>query len=241
MHFFQQLQSTLFIASAFLLATVKGDYVLSSYYYSKDICTAADATPKYATIATAVTSACASLGTNVWGKAACNANGGVDVSVYTNKDCTGTPSVSKNDATTCATQTFGTDIQSQTCVTGTFKAPMPIASSSMYTDDKCTTPYAAGYSASIVTVYPLDKCSQVDATTSQMYKCVGGSPTLVAYKGLKCTGDANSVTFPGGKCVSAGSGQYMKWEACASSGAASTSVTFLALGLLVLATFSSAM
>lgn len=183
------------------------------------------------------------MGTNMWAKGACNANGGLDVSVYNNNACTGTPSVSKIDATTCATQTFSSEIQSQSCVTGTFKAPMPIASSSMYTDDKCTTPYATGYAASTLTVYPLDKCSQVDATTSQVYKCVGGNPTLVGYKGLKCTGDANSVSFPGGKCVSAGGNPplYMKWDSCASSGAASTSVTFLALGLLVLATFSSAM
>jgi hypothetical protein len=214
--------------------------VLSSYYYSKDICTASDATPTYATIATAGTS-CVSLGVNSWGKAACNSAGGVDVSVYTNKDCTGTPSVSKNDASTCAT-TQGSGIQSQTCVTGTFKAPMPIASSSTYTDDKCTTPSASGYVASFVTVYPLDKCAQVDASTSQIYKCVSGSPTLIGYKGLKCTGEtAGTVTFPAGKCVTAGSGMYMKWDSCASSGAASTSVTFLAFGLLVLATFSSAM
>jgi hypothetical protein len=232
----QQLHSTLFIASAFLLATAKGDYVISSYYFNKDTCTAKDATQTYTMVGT-IGTGCLQQG-SAWLKYSCNGNA-TQYAVYNNKDCTGTPYNNTMGPATCEART--NDFESSTCVAGTFKASVPVASASRYSDDKCTTPLTLGYYSSLSTIYPLDKCSQVDATTSQMYKCINGNPTLVNYKGLKCTGDANSATFTGGKCDSVGSGQYMKWDSCVSSGASSTSVTFLAFGLLVLATFSSAM
>jgi hypothetical protein len=215
---------------------------METQFFDTTVCKASDAVPTSVTISTIDPKCVAVSQSSV--KIACNTNGNgsMIMSSYPGSTtCTGTPFVALTNPDTCTDQS-GVSAFSKSCGTGTFKAPVPIASYSQYTDDKCTVLYPTGQYSSIMNAWPLDQCAQTSATASTMYKCVGGSPNIIIYKNNKCTGESTTVAVKAGVCVSNGGGQYLKYDACtSSSGASSTSITILSFVLLVLATFSSTM
>ena len=191
-------------------------------------------------------SLCLDVGGGLYGRAGCKSNGDMIYAIFTSSTCADS-SFSYNSTylaySPCSSMSGSSGLfTGKKCYPGSFSTKIPVAIQQGFSDDKCAQANGLIKASKQSTLYPLDTC--VDSGTSSMkYSCSGGKPTATVYGANKCSGASQSQPFPT-DCTanSAGSGGgSFKWATCASSGAASTSVTFLALGLLVFATFSSAM
>lgn len=238
------------IVTAACIAVVKADYFIQGIYDSKATCDA-EGIPTQAFLDVIDSSLCASIGSGGSGgsysRAVCKSNGDLVLAIFSGNTCadstfqynTTLPSYLYKPCEAYAGGLF----TAQKCYSGPFTTKIPVAIQQSFSDDKCTEAVGANKAFKRSTLIPLNTCSD-QSTSSTKYTCSGGKPTATLYGATKCTGSSQSQPLPT-DCTANGQGQTgsYRWAsspACA-SGAASTSVTFLALGLLVLATFSSAM
>jgi hypothetical protein len=232
------------VITAACLAVAKADYWIQGIYSDKATCDS-EGVPTQAILNVIDTSICADIGGGSFGRSGCKSNGDLIMAIFSASTCADssfTYNSTLQSYSPCSSMSGGSMFTAKKCYPGTFATKIPVATQQSFSDDKCAVPTGFIKAAKLSTLYPLDTC--IDSGSSSMkYSCSGGKPTATVYGANKCTGASQSQPFPT-DCTanSAGSGGgSFKWAACASSGAASTSVTFLALGLLVLATFSSAM
>lgn len=247
----QTTQSVLsIIVTAACIAVVKADYFIQGIYDSKATCDA-EGIPTQAILDVIDSSLCASIGGGMYNRAGCKSNGDSVLAIFSGNTCADSTFLYNTTGSllykTCEVLSGSPGMfTAQKCYSGPFTTKIPVAIQQSFSDDKCTEangPISKAYKRS--TLYPLNTCFD-SGTSSSKYTCSGGKPSATVYGATKCTGSSLSQPFPTdctANPASSGGGSY-RWASsptCVSSGAASTSVTFLALGLLVLATFSSAM
>ena len=175
---------------------------------------------------------------------ACNANGDIVRMLYTGQTCstfnTNTTPASAGSSYSPCTLT-GSFYSGSKCFPGKFTPPAPMIFQSQFTDASCTMPQMVATPTVQSIIYPIGVCIDQGPSQSVKFTCSGGKPTMTTYGATKCTGATATESYST-DCTKDKSGtSYSRYAPCVSSGAASTSVTFLALGLLVLATLSSAM
>jgi hypothetical protein len=178
---------------------------------------------------------------------ACNADGDIVRMLYTGQTCSTfntntTPASAGSSYSPCTlTNSF---YSGSKCFPGKFTPPAPMIFQYQFTDASCTMPQMVATPTVQSIVYPIGVCIDQGPSQSVKITCSGGKPTTTTYGATKCTGASTATESFSTDCTKdkgTGPASYSRYAPCVSSGAASTSVTFLALGLLVLATFSSAM
>jgi len=219
---------------------VSADYFVQATFETNAACVAE--TPAFSAYVTSFTSACTVENSNSY-RLACAANGDAVKMSYTGTTCSTTPSNSTGiPYMACAAS--GPFFNGGKCITGTFKPPVPMVAFQQFSDAQCNTPIRALPSpAQSSNLYTIGACVDLGATSAKV-TCSGTKPTILHYNQGKCSGTLNRTESYSTDCVKDinNPANYVRYAPCeSSSGAASTSVTFLALGLLVLATFSSAM
>jgi hypothetical protein len=224
---------------------VSADYLFLGTYETQAACSAQ--TPLLFANVDSFTSVCTVESSNSY-RLACAANGDAVKMSYSGTTCSTTPS-NTTFQQYMACVSFAPFFAFRKCLPGTFKPTTPMVSYQQFSDAQCTKPTTSFLPPAQQSGFqPLGYCVEL-GTTSGKISCSGGKTTLMNYNQGKCSGTINATeSFSTTDCTkqsdsgSSYPATYIRYAPCeSSSGAASTSVTFLAFGLLVLATFSSAM
>ncbi len=223
------------------MAVVKGDYSAEKVYKDASTCKAGGAVAN--TWVNSVNPGCYSS-SNAFFKYFCTGSK-LQYQQYTSSTCgTATGQIQDVEYSSISCDKSNSTIS---CTAGNFAPPAGTIYAQIFTTSQCDVPAGNGY-ISQYGILASDKSCVPDygTSTSIRVSCSAGTSNFESYAGTTCSGSTTAVaTAKSGVCTQVlVGGQVSNIRALctsSSSGAASTSVTFLALGLLVLATFSSTM
>ena len=165
------------LALLLLLATARGDYVLSGVY-SGATCTG---TPWATSVNGA--SACSVTGTTASSKVQCvNSSYANTLSYATSTTCAGTPQVVPMPSTWgCVPSSGSAPTQNTTCVSSTYTSPV-----TGFVLSRGGVPTCPVTSPTVVTSYGTNACFQLNATASRRVTCGGGVATISEWSASAC-------------------------------------------------------
>jgi hypothetical protein len=223
------------------VAVVKGDYTAEKVYKDATTCKAEGANTN--TWVNTLNPGCISSG-NAYVKYLCTGSK-LQYQQYTSSTCgTTTGQIQDADLSYISCDKTNSTIS---CTAGNFAPPAGTIYAQIFTTSQCDVPAGGGYTSQYGLLASDKSCvPDYSTSTSARVSCSAGTSNFESYAGTTCSGSTTAVaTAKSGVCTQIlVGGQVRNIRALctsSSSGAASTSVTFLALGLLVFATFSSAM